>query len=287
LATGGLGTVLKTRIVNSSNNIAVIDLDSVAYSAGSPVKVLDPDGNPVKGPDNKNVYREQPPEELDASVDTVMESILAACGATSYAAFIKGKASAAGYRKTVNPSYKANRSKESPQWWPRVKDRFVSKWGAVEVSDGVEVDDYVNATRLSIEGSFAVAIDKDLLGLEGTHYNWKKQEWVTVESYAAAYYFWHDMVAGQAGDNIKGIPGKGTAYVRDRMGLLEPTQFRKAVLEEYCQHFGEAFGIEQFYKNYTCLKILETFTDIQRLTLKQPLTPIFLPCTTNQNQTLS
>lgn len=67
------------------------------------------------------------------------------------------------------------------------------------------------------------------------------------------------MITGQTGDGIKGIPGKGKVFADellsscDLIGLKYPS----VVLNEYITQFGIDNGIEEFYKVYKCLKIVD------------------------------
>lgn len=248
-----------------TNKIAVIDLDSVAYSIGNGVKLLDEQGNPIREDGKRFVYRDKTNEELIEAVDFYMNQILKGGEFTHYIGFMKGEDTTTR-RKSVNPDYKANRSEEPPKWWNLVLHELFVRWGCKYVNF-MEVDDAVNITRLKLPNSYIVAIDRDLLGLEGTHYDWRKKlpsgeyigEWLTVDSWAAYIKFWSDMVCGQVGDNIKGVPGKGEKYFEkmtsDNLGLALRTQ----VLDTYVDHFGEHTGIEEFYKNYVSLHILEDY----------------------------
>jgi hypothetical protein len=217
---------------------------------------LDEKGVPVRA-DNRFVYTDKTDSELQASADSVMKDILRKSGATHYISFIKGERTVEAKNK-IHESYKSNRSKVPPVWWEFVKKDLINRWGAIAADDR-EVDDYVNVTRLCLPDSFICAIDKDLLGLEGTHYNWKKDLWVSVTRQEAITTFWTDMITGQSGDNIKGLPGKGPKFVE---GLWEKAQttllpLRLVVFNEYVNHFGEAEGIFEFYRNYTALKVAE------------------------------
>ena len=235
--------------------IAVIDLDSLAFAAGSPNKVLGENNEPIKE-NGKFVYTDKTEDELKNSVHYWMNEILTKSEATHYIAFIKGKGN---YRYEIKSDYKANRPKESPKWWDFIKNDFIEEYKAIPV-DGIEVDDAVNITRLALRDSFICAIDKDLLGLEGSHYNWRKNEWVYTNKVEAVYNFWVDMIAGQSGDAVKGIPGKGEKFVQKLFdGCNSAEEYRPLVLEAYISHFGEGVGIKEFYKNYSCLKILEGF----------------------------
>lgn len=122
--------------------VAIIDLDSVAYSIGNGVKLKDDQGNPIREDGKRFVYRDKTEEELVLTTDHVMNSILTKGGFTHYIGLIKGDRTT-DRRKAINPDYKANRSQEEPKWWSFVKQRLVDKWHCVVVND-MEVDDAVN-----------------------------------------------------------------------------------------------------------------------------------------------
>lgn len=242
------------------NKIAVIDLDSVAYSIGHGIKLLDEKQQPIKV-DNKFTYRDKTAEELKSSADQVMTSILVACGATHFIGYMKGYETTK-FRLVANPDYKGNRSKEEPWWWGAVQLDLHKRWGAHYVN-GMEVDDAVNITRLALKDAFIVAIDGDLLGLEGTHYQWRIHgeiggKWVTTTEEQAFWKFWSDMIVGQPGDNIKGIPGKGEAYAKRLLGQPRMEGLAGLTFQAYTSTFGIDKGVREFYKNYISLKILDS-----------------------------
>lgn len=238
---------------------AIIDLDSVAYAAGNGVKLVDANGVPIREDGKRFVYRDKTEEELIEAVDSVMENILNNSGADSYVAYIKG-ARTTDKRLSINPDYKAQRSQIPPRWWESVKQGFIRRWGAIEAND-YEVDDFVLATKNMLKDSFIVAIDKDLLSLEGKHYNWKTQEWIEVSKVSASVKFWTDMVVGQPIDNIKGIPGRGPKFAENLFTWAE-VSIGVAVITEYVKHFGERKGIQEFYKNYMSLKLLDEIPEL-------------------------
>jgi len=236
--------------------IAILDMDSIAYVIGNGNKVLDGNGQP-KREDGRFVYVDKTENELRRAADTVMKDILTSCRAGGYIGYIKGD-NTTDYRKSINPSYKSNRKEEPPSWWNFVKFDLVNRW-KIKVANNHEVDDYVNVTRFKVPNSFICAIDKDLLSLVGTHFDWKKRTWVTVSEPEAQKYFWRDMIAGQPGDNVKGIPGRGTKFYEGLVveAMKKGIELRNIVFEQYVVDFGESEGIYEFYKNYTSLKILD------------------------------
>jgi 5'-3' exonuclease len=237
---------------------AIIDLDSVMFSIAHPNKVLDENGVPLKK-DGKFVYIEKIEEEMLLSADQIMTSILKLSKCEGYIAYIKGKGN---FRYSENSQYKANRPHQSPYWWDNVKKYLINNWFATEVN-GIEVDDAVNITRLKIKDSFICAIDKDLLSLEGKHYNWRKNEWVEINSDKAQLLFWLDMIVGQTGDNVKGIEGFGPVTAKKILSNADPKDYKKCVFNAYIDRYGEYEGIKQFYKNYISLKLLEDYKEFK------------------------
>lgn len=149
--------------------VAILDIDSIAFAIGWGNKIPDGNGDFLRDEKSRLIYQDKTEEELIESCNIVMNDILTSCNCTHYIGFIKGKNSAA-HRYQAKSDYKSNRPKESPKWWNTVFTYLIANYNIYSV-DTIEVDDAVNITRLSIENSFMICIDKDLLHLEGTHYN--------------------------------------------------------------------------------------------------------------------
>ena len=248
--------------MKSSLKTAIIDIDSVMFSIGNPNKILDAYGIPIRK-DGKFVTIEKTEGDLADSCEFIMNKILTNSNCNDYIAFVKGN-DTTKTKRLIDPNYKADRSTTSPPWWKFVRGYLVNNWGVIE-AHGAEVDDFVNITRLQIPDSFMCCIDSDLLGLEGTHYNWKKNnlvgEWITTTAEQAEYKFWSDMITGTH-NNTKGLPGKGEKYV-EKLFKCEHKFYdlKSLVLDEFCDFFDEEHGIEEFYKNYKMIKILDKFEE--------------------------
>ena len=226
-----------------SERVAIIDADSICFIAHW---------------DSDSKSFDKPLDSILQSTDQIISNILITIGASKYIGFV-------GYgrcaeRDAVYPDYKANRKDRQPLEHLRaVKDYMVEKWQFVALH-GIEPDDMVNSVRLQVDGSIICAIDKDLLMLEGTHYNYKKNEWVTVSEQQAAEYFWKSMIIGDTADNIKGLEGKGKAFAdKLLLNIDDYESMRTTVFDEYINHYGEYEGISKFYQNYICLKIKDNF----------------------------
>jgi len=241
--------------VQIKNKIAILDLDSIAFAIGNPNKILDEFGVPKRTEDNsKYLYIDKTEDELITSANEIMNIILLNGEFTHYIGFIKGSNTIKD-KLELYPQYKQNRPKESPKWWNFVKHYLVSEWNANTV-DNLETDDACYIARINTPNSYIVCIDSDLINLEGTSYNWKKDEWITTTKEEASYRFWCDMICGTH-NNVKGIPGKGIKYTEKCLEEASNTGYTypSIVLINYITHFGEELGIEEFYKTYKCLKI--------------------------------
>lgn len=238
------------------NNIAILDLDSIAFAIGNGNKILDSDGNPMRTEDGKRfLYTEKTEDELAASCKYIMQDILLSSKAKEYIGFIKGIDTIKS-KRLINPDYKADRKLQSPGWWVTVKSYLLSNYN-VYTADYHEVDDYVRMYNLACPNSFICAIDSDLLSLKGTHFNWRKKEWITTNGEEAELRFWINMLKGTH-NATKGIPKMGEVKAckiidDDAQG----TPYPQLILNEFVKYFGEYEGINEFYSNYICTKILE------------------------------
>lgn len=193
-------------------------------------------------------------EEYYKSCDDIIQNINESVGCDSFIGFIsRGKC----FRYDIYPEYKANRKYyELPKYLNEIKEYLENTYNFISIR-GYEADDLVYSTKANYKGqTIIISPDKDLLMLEGTHYNPKKNIFHYTSKEEAETYFWKSMMVGDSADNIKGIPGIGdkkAQVIIDNLQLFD--QLRNTVLENYCLHFGEEKGIEEFYKNYKCLKI--------------------------------
>ncbi len=237
--------------MNEQNErIALIDADSILYSAFYGNKVADEITGDPKKEDGKYVIVPKTEEQIMESLDGILYNIFNEGKFTHYVIFVRGKNCRVD-RVAHNPSYKANRDKEIPKEWEFTKDYAVNKWKANVVND-IEVDDAIRICSRNIPNSYIVAIDKDLLWLQGENFNWRKNEWTSVNKAQEEEYFSKSMIIGDTVDNIKGIPGKGEAFCKKNNITNIMDVFNAYILE-----YGIGRGVDEFYKNFKCLYILE------------------------------
>lgn len=247
--------------------IACIDVDHIFYLALTGEKILDENGLPVKV-DNKFTYRERTLEESCNISDNYITNLLNITNSTHYVGFFSGSSIS---RTKIYPEYKTNRKNLEPlknlkemqcylesKWgFTWLNNYFLAKGGRICIN---ETDDYVASFIKQTPDSFIVSPDKDLLGLEGNHYNPKKNEWVYVPECNAINNFWCSMICGDTADNIKGLPGKGGKfylYLTQDVSPLDAKVLGNIVFEAYVDYYQYNYdlAIKELYKNYMCLKI--------------------------------
>jgi hypothetical protein len=98
--------------------------------------------------------------------------------------------------------YKAKRSPKPP-YHKEMVDYMDTRWSACS-APGLEADDL--CSLLQTPENVIVSIDKDLLTVPGTHWNYKKDTWNEMTEIEALRKFYTQMLEGDATDNIQGLP---------------------------------------------------------------------------------
>jgi 5'-3' exonuclease len=183
--------------------------------------------------------------------NTYFLRVLMDSGCIQYVAFL----TAGSHRYSFYPEYKANRKKlEKPRFLKELTAYAIETLGFCRV-DGYEADDLVNMCKEQLgDNTLIVHTDKDLDQIPGNHFNYKKPEFYDVSEDTAQLNLWTQVITGDSIDNIKGIPGKGSAFAAKVFKQDEP--YRNLVLLSYILEFGEYKGIEEFTKNYKLIKLL-------------------------------
>jgi 5'-3' exonuclease len=176
------------------------------------------------------------------------------------------------FRREIFPQYKANRKNNDllGKVVKRLRDIYKVS-GMAHYSDEWEADDAIadRARKLGDYGYIIIGMDKDFIQLGGLMFNYyskpalKDKEGNVIEEYPmkglvytdrkdADYFFAYQMLVGDSGDNIKGVPKigkkKSNALLsgKNRFGLI------KAVVREYKKVYGEDY-IEPLQLNFRLL----------------------------------
>lgn len=210
-------------------SIALIDADLVAFRCAATVKDYDPV--------DVAIYR----------VDVLMRQILEATESQEYRSFLTGRGN---FRKVINTEYKANRKdKEPPCYLQECRDYLIKEWNT-EVSDGCEADDLLGIAQT--DATVVCSLDKDLLMIPGTHFNWTKLEYTHVDQLNGLRTFYKQMLIGDRSDNIFGVDKIGPVKAAKLIDHLEDEmQMLNTTLDLYND------DIERFIMNAQCLWIMQ------------------------------
>lgn len=228
--------------------LALIDADFLLYYTTHLKK--DDEGNPI----------EKSFEEITNEAEFYFARILTALNTDNYVAAFTSRS----FRYDVYPDYKGNRKDgDKPKFFQELKEYCLKKL-KFTYNLGYEADDIVNILKRDPkfycedeDQKIIVSNDKDLLKLEGTHFDPVKNRFVETDVEEAELYFWTSMITGDSTDNIKGIPGKGVKFAEGLFQVKDQTIVLPGkVLDSYYDYYGNE-GVQEFYKNYKCLKVLD------------------------------
>ncbi len=164
-------------------------------------------------------------------VDALMQEIMAAVGATGHKVFLSGSKES-NFRYKVDPQYKANRlSMVKPIYLDSCKEFLVTNWKA-ERCEGYEADDGMGMAQKD-SGTVICSIDKDLLQVPGSHYNFVKRYHSVVTPDEGLRSFFVSTLVGDRSDNVIGVHGIGPVKAAKILEHLLPEEYYEACREVY------------------------------------------------------
>lgn len=170
-------------------------------------------------------------------LDEFIENILVATEATEFMLYLTGSGNFRYDVATFQP-YKGNRADmKRPEYLKEMRDYMEGVWGA-EVINGMEADDQcgIDAYACKAEGKpyTICSIDKDLLMLEGKHYNYKRGEFETITETEGWRRFYMQTLTGDTSDNIPGLykitGAKATKAIKEPLLSIEVRE----EMDAYC-----------------------------------------------------
>ena len=164
------------------------------------------------------------------------------------------------YRFDIDPNYKGNRSgAPKPVHVQAIREYMVEELGAI-MNYGQEADDALGIAATQ-HGHGIATLDKDLDGIPGVHYNWKKRSVYWVNPEAADQFFYKQMLTGDATDNIQGL-FKRTG-VKAMKKVVEPLEYMDDPAEMYAH-------VKQVYMDAVAAKVMSSDeSDVDRWLLQQ------------------
>ena len=118
------------------------------------------------------------------------------------------------------------------------KDNLESRFHA-QVVNGIEADDALALEQLPDHSTAIATIDKDLLMVEGLHYNYNTREWKVVTHEEGTRFFYKQMLTGDRVDNITGIRGIGDKKA-DKL-LDAHDDWDALIIEKYMEEFEHGY----------------------------------------------
>ena len=213
-------------------------------------------------------------DEVRASCDNFIKDMLTTLGTTQYiGAFSEPSETVfrtATYRYAKYKGTRPEKADYIKKWEPVIKNYLIAKYGFTSLL-GLEADDVISgvaALYLKDGTPFVVCSpDKDLRQVEGLHFDYRSpgegqsvREVMQVDALQAHWNFWTQMLTGDGGDNIAGVPGLGPVKAGKILDTLkaqgETITTRSTVLAQYCKYFGDFYGQVIFNETEATLRLM-------------------------------
>ena len=218
----------------------LIDGDPIVYRIGFACQKKNETGLVEADPESFTLH----------SCKLFLNSIIDDTKADSYKVYLSGKNN---FRYKVRSDYKANRKGvDKPIHYNLVRDYLVSKYRA-QVVDGMEADDALGLAQT--EDTAIATIDKDLLMVEGKHYNYNTKKWCEVSAEEGTRFFYKQMLTGDRVDNITGIRGIGNKKADKLLDGTASEHWDDLVVDMYKEEFD--YGFHRAVENSQLLWILQ------------------------------
>ena len=142
------------------------------------------------------------------AIDAIIDNIKFKTGCNEVELWVSGKDN---FRYDIMPDYKHNRAvSRKPLEYDNLYKYLLTKYNA-KVAVGYEADDMVVYLKTTYPLQYVLcAIDKDVLyQTEGNHYNYNKDEFVSISVEEAVRFFWFQVLTGDTTDGYNGVKGIG------------------------------------------------------------------------------
>ena len=190
--------------------LALIDADSLLYKVGFALEEknfwneFDIEGGSDESPEITYSIEH---EQAQKTFNTLVENIMFATDCDEVLLVFSG---GHNFRLNFPIEYKLNRTgSRKPTGYSELL-MYVKEHWPTYTTDGIEADDYVVWYYKNHDDCVLCAIDKDIIYQSvGTHYNYGKDEEVTVDEWEATKYAYFQTLTGDQSDGYKGCRGIG------------------------------------------------------------------------------
>jgi 5'-3' exonuclease len=160
------------------------------------------------------------------------------------------------FRLKISDTYKSNRKPENrPKYYSELREYLIYQKGSI-IAEG-EADDYIGCNNT--EDTVIVSIDKDLLQLGGTFYNFVKDEHFKIDPNESHFYFYKQMLMGDSADCVDGLTGIGDVKSTKLITGKSKQEMKEIVQSKYKDEFGDNW-FEFYDRNARLLFIKRTPT---------------------------
>ena len=199
----------------------LVDADPIAYRIGFASQSKDKSTGLVEADPLHYALH-----SCDVWIDEMLKD--AGCGSAEF--YLTGKDN---FRFKVRDDYKGTRKgSRRPVHLDDIRTHLVKRYKATIV-DGMEADDALGLRQT--KDTAIATIDKDLLMVEGLHYNYIKKEWKEVSAEEGERFFYQQMITGDSVDNIVGIHGMGEKKAQKLLSETPREDWDKAIIELYIE----------------------------------------------------
>lgn len=202
---------------------ALIDADSLLYSSCCKFQNVNPFDETKIDVDI---------EMLKYAFKQKIKFLLERIKCKDYILFISGEKN---FRYSIFKEYKATRkSSARPLGLTELREYCSDNFNTI-LCHKAEADDYVVDYKLNNMEDLLVAIDKDVLNsVEGTHYNYWKEDYVSIDRLTSIQWPYLQTLTGDGADNIIGLKGVGPKTAKKLLQDVEDTKILwEIVVNEY------------------------------------------------------
>jgi 5'-3' exonuclease len=241
--------------------LTIIDLDSIVYIVA------------YKNKDEN--FSSIVQEATRLFIDDILLSTHSEC----YSGYYQKKGHT-NYRKLFYPEYKANRS-ETPEYitkWRGTIHRVFAEYAGFVGLNVIESDDALSIALNKYKKEYDVTlayIDKDLHCLPCTQYHYKRNEFIEHKQSDCELFAKAQVLAGDSGDNIPGIRGVGLKTAMKHVTKEEPVS---VTYTKVAKLKGSTTWLRDFYRDYSCVHLLENIQDLKRYTDRQEVNIFKISC---------
>lgn len=215
---------------------ALVDADSLLYKVGFALedKVIWNEMEVIAGLEKEmDIDYFTNIEQCYRTFDQFIDNILFATDCDSPLLVFSGKGN---FRLDFPIDYKTNRKdSRKPLGYSELLE-YAQEQYETRTPIGMEADDFVVYLKTTYPEDYILcAIDKDVLyQTVGTHYNYGKDEEVTIDEFEAVWFAYYQTLTGDTSDGYKGCIGIGDKKARKILdGLESEREMWEAVVEAY------------------------------------------------------